>query len=158
MRRLLCCLLLAGVNLTAQSVRRTPAIPGTPDRLTPILLALRDPGASNETLRDRLAEEMMTLATVRHQPSESSVTAFAEEFTAALLGKDLAGDTATRLRRCLVDALRPSGSTFLAAARLRETLTELRVKPLAVQSITKRFIAIGEQVRGPDDLPIQPFR
>jgi len=57
------------------------------------------------------------------------------------------------LEQAIDEVLRSSGATFTSASRLRETLTALGVDASRLQIIVKRFIAIGEEVRGPDDLP-----
>jgi hypothetical protein len=59
------------------------------------------------------------------------------------------------LERSIDDVLRRSGATFTSASHLRETLATLGVGALKTQVITKRVIAIGEEVRGPDDLSAQ---
>ena len=56
------------------------------------------------------------------------------------------------LERSIDDVLRSTGATFASATHFRETLATLGVEASKLQVITKRFIAIGEEVRGPDDL------
>jgi hypothetical protein len=60
------------------------------------------------------------------------------------------------LRRSIADVLLSSGATFIPASRLRETLTAKGIDSSKTQEIVKRYIAIGEEVRGPDDLHVLP--
>ena len=60
----------------------------------------------------------------------------------------------TTLAQSMEEVLRRSGTTtFIPASQLRETLAALGVDASKVQIITRRFIAIGEEIRGPDDMP-----
>jgi len=44
-----------------------------------------------------------------------------------------------------------AGSNFALARRLQETLGALRVNDLAAGVIVRRYLTIGQAVRGPDD-------
>ncbi|PYT31508.1 MAG: hypothetical protein DMG57_04930 [Acidobacteria bacterium] len=81
------------------------------------------------------------------------MASFAEELTSALIGRDMTNSHLMMLEQAIDEVLRSSGATFTSASRLRETLTALGVDASRLQIIVKRFIAIGEEVRGPDDLP-----
>jgi hypothetical protein len=141
MGRLLGCVLLLGTVLTAQNLQST-------------LLALKESGAPRKVLSHQLCDEMMALARHNQTPSRASVQRFSEDLTTALLGKDITTVRASALQKALSDLMRGRGSTFLPASSLRETLTHCGIDEPAVQSIVQRFIDIGQEVRGPDDMPV----
>jgi hypothetical protein len=125
-------------------------------KLRSALLALTDSAASRTTLSHRLADEIMSMADSEHQPSlPAVVTGFADELTSALIGRGLTNPQVMMLEQSIDEVLRSSGATFTSASRLRETLTAIGVDASKLQIITKRFIAIGEDLRGPDDLQVQ---
>ncbi|MGA3187989.1 MAG: hypothetical protein ABSF22_12840 [Bryobacteraceae bacterium] len=143
MKLFLGCILLAGTGLAAQSIEST-------------LLALKDPGASRKVLSNQLVDEMMALAKRDQSPSRASVQRFSEDLTSALSGKDVTSVRAAALQKAIADLLGGKGSTFRPATRLRETLASCGIDERTVQLIVARFIDIGQEVRGPDDLPLQP--
>lgn len=143
MKRLLGCFLLLGATLTAQSVQST-------------LLALKDPHASRKVLSNQLVDEMMALAKSDRSPSRQTVQRFSEDLTTALLGTDVTTIRASALQKAISDVLSGKGSTFLPASRLHDTLVGFRIDDRTIQAIVDRFRDIGQEIRGPDDLPIQP--
>jgi hypothetical protein len=137
-------LLLSGA-LTAQ--------PSTPlSKLNETLRAMARPGASSVSLSAQMVDEMMSLAPSDSQPSRGALAGFASEFTAALIGKNLTEGTVTTLQRCIADVLSGSGTNLKPAKLLRDTLTAMGVA--RIPNIITRFIAVGEEVRGPDDTPV----
>jgi hypothetical protein len=138
MKRLLGCALLAGMSLSAQTIQST-------------LLALKD---SRKALSSQLVDEMMAMVNVHQSPSRAAVERFSEDLTTALAGRDVTAIRAAALEKAISDVLRGKGSTFEPATSLRETLTGCGIDRRTVQAIVRRFIEIGEQVRGPDDLPM----
>ncbi len=145
MKRLLGCVLLLGTGLAAQNLQST-------------LLALKDSHAARKTLSKQLVDEMMAQAKPHQSPSRASVQRFCEDLTTALIGRDITTVRAKVLRQAIVDVMGGKGSTFLPASSLRETLTGCGIEEPTVQAIVQRFIDIGQEVRGPDDLPVQPKR
>ncbi len=143
MKRLLGCILLLSTGLAAQNVEST-------------LLALKDSGASRKILSNRLVDEMMAMAKRNQTPSRASVQRFSEDFTSALSGRDVTKIRAQVLEKAISDLLSGKGSTFVPASRLRETLTSCGIDERTVQAIVGRFIDVGQEVRGPDDMPVQP--
>jgi hypothetical protein len=95
------------------------------------------------------------MADSEQQPSRTTVASFAEELTSALIGRGLTNSQVMMLEQSIDEVLRSSGATFTSASRLRETLAAIGVDASKLRIITKGFIAIGEEVRGPDDLPTQ---
>jgi hypothetical protein len=151
MRVILCCLLLLGVNLNAQSASEDKAAGG---KLNSILMALKDSRAARASLAQQLGDEMMSLAGSNRKPSRATVSNFADELTDALAGKSLTSDQVSRLQSSITGMLRGSAANFNSASALREILGAAHVDSVRTQRIIKRFIAIGEEVRGPDDLPV----
>jgi hypothetical protein len=142
MTRLLGCVLLLG-TLSAQTVQST-------------LLALKDSSAPRKALAKQLTDEMMAQAKAHQTPSRYAVQRFSEDLTTALIGRDITTIRASALQKAIADLMSGKGSTFLPASSLRETLTSCGVNEPTVQAIVQRFIDIGQEVRGPDDLPRQP--
>jgi hypothetical protein len=142
MKRLLGCILLLGGSLAAQSVQST-------------LLALKDSHAARKTLSNELVNEMMALAKSDQSPSRTTVQRFSEDLTAALLGKDVTTIRAAALEKAISGVLSGKGSTFLPACSLYETLAGFRLDDRTIQVIVDRFREIGQEVRGPDDLPLR---
>ena len=147
MKRLLSLVLLLGVGLLAQ----TP--PSKSVQST--LLALKDSGNSRRLLSDQLAEQMMALAKGT-RPSRAAVERFSDDLTTALSGKDVTAIRASVLQRAISDLMSGKGSNFEPASKLRDTLTNCGISPPTVQGIVGRFIEIGQEVRGPDDLGVLP--
>jgi hypothetical protein len=125
------------------------------NKLNETLHALARPGASSVSLSAQLVDEMMSLAPSDQQPSRGALAGFANEFTAALIGKDLNDARVTTLQRCIADVLSGSGSNSKPAKVLRDTLAAIGVAAPRIPSIMTRFIAVGEEVRGTDDTPVK---
>jgi hypothetical protein len=157
MKRLVFALLLLGGCLISRAVcqdKSTAKRPEATPNLRSTLQVLKDRGASRATLSHQLADAILLLAESGHQPSRSAVTSFADELTTMLLGRELTNSQVTTLAQSIEEVLRHSGTTtFIPASHLRETLAALGVDASRVQIITRRFIAIGEEIRGPDDMP-----
>jgi len=134
------CIFLLASAASAESVQST-------------LLALKDPGASRTVLSDELVEQMIGLAAKQiYRPSRPAVERFSEDFTSALLGKDVTPNRATAFEVAILCVLSRQGSTFLAAKILSDALTGCGVERRTVKGIVDRFSDIGREVRGPDDL------
>jgi hypothetical protein len=142
MKRLLGCILLFGGSLAAQSVQST-------------LLALKDPHAARKALSNQLVDEMMAIAKSDQSPSRATVQRFSEDLTAALLGKDVTTIRAAAIQKAIIGVLSGKGSTFLPACSLYETLAGFRIEDRTIQTIVDRFREIGQEVRGPDDVPLR---
>jgi hypothetical protein len=143
MHRLVGCLLLLGASLAAESLQST-------------LLALKDSQAPRKTLSDQLVDEMMALAKADRSPVRTTVQRFAEDLTSVLLGKDVTAVRAAALEKAIVAVMSGKGSTALPANKLYETLAGFRINDRTIQRIVDRFRDIGQEIRGPDDLGLQP--
>jgi hypothetical protein len=62
------------------------------------------------------------------------------------------------LQKAISGVLSGKGSTSLPAHRLYETLAGFRIDDRTIQGIVDRFREIGQEVRGPDDAPLLPFK
>ncbi len=144
-------LLLMGGALAAQA-------PLPLAKLNETLQAIARPGASSVSLSAELVDEMLSLAPSDRQPSRGALAGFANQFTAALIGKDLTDVRVAMLQRCIADVLSGSGTNLKPAKVLRDTLTAVGVGTAKIPNIITRFIAVGEEVRGPDDTPVTPVR
>ena len=148
------CFLLAGFSLFGQS----SSIDQAGAQMDLILRAMNQ-GASRDTVSQQLADVILSLAQPDHQPSRSTVVAFTAELTGALIGKDLKVNAPPRwFLGSITDILSTSGANFTKASRLGDSLKSLGVEASKVQSITTRFVKIGEEVRGPDDLKLRSPR
>jgi hypothetical protein len=150
MRRALFCLVVFGTSLIAQP-DKSPDL----DKLRPILMALKNAGASRPLLTNQLVEAMMALADKDRQPARSTVVSFAEQFTGLLLGKSLTNSQVEGLAGAIGEVMTGSTTSFRSSGHLRDVLTAVAIDNTKQQAITRRFIAIGEEVRGPDDSPAQ---
>jgi hypothetical protein len=145
MKRLLGIVLLSGVQLIAQT-----------KSVQSILLALKDANAPRKALSDQLVERMMAQA--KREVNRSLVERFSEDLTGALLGRDITNIRASVMQKAIFDLLSGKGSNFEPASKLRDTLTSCGIGSSTVQMIVGRFIDIGQEIRGPDDLGVQPKR
>ena len=145
MRALLCCLLL-GAGLSGQSSSR--------GNLASLLMTLQEGRSSQANLSQQLVGEMLSAVDSDRKPSRKTVAIFADELTGALVAKRMTNDQAFALQSSITDLLRGSATNLTCAVRFRRTLVAIRVDEAKTQSITRRFIAIGEEVRGPDDIGI----
>ena len=148
MKRLPGCLLLLGAALTAQVTS-----------MESTFLALKDPHVNRRPLSVKLATEITLLAKTKGRDQDFSpgtVERFSEDLTTALLGKNITTDRAAALQKAMADVLSGKGSTFLPAARFRETLLSCGVDDRNTQVVVDRFTHLGREVRGPDDTPLIP--
>lgn len=144
-------LLLFGVSVDAQ--------PTVTDKgggnLGSILRALRtSPVAARTSIAERLTREIMALASADRKPSSAVVSDFAGDFTEALIGKALTNSQVSALESSITNLSRGLTATFSSAEHLRQQLEAIQIDGSRITIIIKRFVAIGEQIRGPDDQPI----
>jgi len=100
--------------------------------------------------------EMMALAKQNSsRPSHAAVERFSDDLITALMGRDITTVRASVLQRAVSDLLTGRGSTFEPATKLRTTLTSCGINEPTTQAIVGRFIDIGQELRGPDDVGVQ---
>ncbi len=108
-------------------------------------------------LIEQLTAQLSALSEQDRAPSRMTLERFTAELSRGLEGRDLADTQATALRESIVTALRGNSATFVAAGNLQEVLLAANVEPQQAKSISQLLAAIGEEVRGPDDLGVQPL-
>ena len=155
MRRVVCWLLLFAVGTAIAQDKLAPRRLPPVSKLRSTLLALSEPGASRPALSQQLAEQLMSLAEKDCNPSSTAVANFSDELSKSLLEKHMTDAQALLLEQSIREVLRCTGATFTSATSFRQTLLAVGVDPATAQVVTTRFIEIGEEVRGPDDLHVQ---
>jgi hypothetical protein len=119
------------------------------------LIALKDPHANRAALSAKLTSWMMLQASKHDGPAQPSVERFSEDLTTALLGKEVTRDRALEIEKAIFKMLSGKGSTFMPAGRFREALRDCMVEDRMTQVLVDRFTHLGQDVRGPDDLPLR---
>jgi hypothetical protein len=150
MRSVLFALILFGANLVGQSHSEDKS--ARCDRLQPILMSLKSPEASRPSLTRQLVEAMMAVTSSDRQPSRSTVESFAAELTSALIGRDFTNQLGA-LQQSVCDVLSGSTTNLKSSSRFEETLAVIGLDRTKRETVTRRFMAIGKEVRGPDDWP-----
>jgi len=110
-------------------------------------------GRTGDAVGQSLASTMMSLTSGDHRPTRQ-VDALVNALRGVMAGREVSEGQAVELSQCVVNVLRGQASNFTLAAQVRQQLTALRVGEQRTDQIVKRFIALGESVRGPDDIPV----
>jgi len=142
------CLLLA-TCLWGQVVPKTGA------NLETTLLALQDAGVDRASITNQLAEKLMALAQTDHQPSRPTVELFADKFVRAIRGKKMTRTQVIAFQSSFAQMLDGARPNFYSASHFHEALISLSIDSLVREELTAKFIAIGEEIRGPDDLSVR---
>jgi hypothetical protein len=149
MKSAMCCFLLFAAGLCAQST----------DKLDADLTALTNPGATRSASAQAITDDILALAPKDAQPSRRTVSDFADEFTKALAGKQLAVEKLKPVTQAILDVLQSSGvpsSRFHATIdRFRDGLIALNVTAVQAKSAAGRLLILGQEVRGPEDIKLQ---
>jgi hypothetical protein len=116
---------------------------------------LQAPSPDHAIAARQLTDALLSLTIEDRRPARATVEKFAEEFTSAVSGKKLTAIQFTDIQLALVNMVRGEISNYRSARVLRDALASLRLDPAKEQAITTRFLAIGEEVRGPDDSPVK---
>jgi hypothetical protein len=161
-RTLVTLVLLAGsllsASLCAQGYKRTQFIqePKKASALAATLKSLRVPAASRTAIADELTEKILALAEHDHEPARGVVSGFANDLVNALYRRVTTNKQLDDLELSIQEILKPTGSTSRSASRVREVLRTVGAERPDV--VTKSFISVAEDVRGPDDSPVEPQR
>jgi hypothetical protein len=160
------CLFLLGGGLAAQPGSRS-AQPGSDDgpdkaavaRLNSILLTLN--GATSSAVSRQLADAILSMAESYHKPARGTVVRFAEELANGLAFKELPVKPISQVSASIVEVLESAGvGTYKfkeAVERARQALVALGLMDWNARSIAEHLRAIGKEVRGPEDMPVQRF-
>jgi len=106
----------------------------------------------------QIADDILALAEPGAEPSRRTVREFTDELTAAMIGKP-SGAYIPQLRTAIVDVLHsnalPGWRYREAIESLRSRLAAMRVPYAEAQRVADRLKVVGQEVRGPDDLPVR---
>lgn len=164
MRRLIACILLASGTLTAQQARREDITPSTPwlERLRADLSAVMSASKPKErAFHTAVADDIMALAELDHRPSRTLVQEFANDLTSALVPRGwpvrrLVRQLTADIEKVLQSAGTSTADFHEAVDDAQKVLIALGVSTPAAQNLARQLRSIGEQVRGPEDIPALP--
>jgi len=147
--------LIAG-SLLAQGYQKTQFVqqPKQASALMVTLKSLRVPATSRSAIADELTDNILALADRDHEPTRGVVNGFANDLVSALYRRVTTDKQLDDLEMSIKEILRPTGSTSRSAGRVREVLRTAGAERPDV--VTKSFISVAEDVRGPDDSPAAP--
>ncbi len=152
MKSVFCCFLLLTAALCAQSAAR----------LDSDLTALTNPGASRNAVAQQVADDILALAEKDAQPSRRTVFDFADELTKALAGKGLTTEKAKPVSQAILDVLESSGMASYRFHAIidgfRDALIALNATAAQAKSAAGRLLILGQEIRGPEDLPVLKLR
>jgi hypothetical protein len=141
MKSLSTALLLLALALSAQTTSLRTA-----------LMAIGSTDGASAT--KQVVTAMTPLAQANHQPSHQTVDLFSSELVRVLAGRKITTVELATLETAITEVMRGSVPNFKSTGHLRDALTAMHIDSFDQRSITSRFLAIGEEVRGPDDLPL----
>ncbi len=122
------------------------------------LLALENPNISRAVAAKHLADVMLPLADRNRQPSRTVVDDFAKELGFALSGKNLKDGQIANISVCLMMVMKGTVPNLKSTSLLREVLAGAGITDFEIGTLVRRFLAIGEDVRGPDDMQLSKVR
>jgi hypothetical protein len=110
-------------------------------------------------LKQRLADDIMVLAEKPHQPPRTLVQWFANDLASALAGKRVTNQKLFRqLAADIQKTLQSAGTStsgFHETVNQAETvLIALGLNTLQANGLARKLKAIGDRVRGPEDIPV----
>jgi hypothetical protein len=149
-----CSLICCGI-LLAQGAPQDPRQNAALDRLKADIRSLTKPGL---TSTEKLADDMLALAETP-KPPRSVVHAFADNLIRALVGKPLNNQHLVRqLATGIQNTLESAGTSTV---HFRETIDAakkamrgLGISESQAQMLANELKAIGDKVRGPEDIPL----
>src|SRR5579871_6762415 len=147
--------LIAGVLFSLSSLwSQSPDVLTSLKALQKPLAAMQDPKADRVAAARQLTDAMLPLADPNRKPSREIVDDFTKELAFALSGKTLSNEQLANLNASLWVVMKGSVPNLKSTSLLRDTLTNVGLANDEVHTLTALFLAIGEDVRGPDDLPV----
>jgi hypothetical protein len=159
MRKLCAGILMACAAALAEPQPAT-APSATPGRLAGYLLNVKNKSLSRDQARKLIGREIMSLAEWGHAPSVAKVEIFAAGLAGALAGKRRAdAKRLERLADCIEYVLQCAGESTLefrrTIAEAEEILRAAGVDVARGRELAQQLEAIGDDVRGPEDIPAQ---
>jgi hypothetical protein len=160
MRKICAGILMACAAGLAAAQPPIPQGSSAPGRLAGYLLKVRNKSLSQDRARQLIGREIMSLAEWGHAPSLTKVEIFAAGLVSALTGRHRAdAEGLDRLADCIEYVLQCAGeSTFEFRRRIAEGERILRAAGVNVargRELAQQLEAIGDDVRGPEDMPVQ---
>ena len=142
-------LLILALCVIAQAPRPLPAI----------FSALSD-GAGTKSAVARELSIRMYAAFGKDQPAtRAAIDRLAHSLADALWEQHFEKTSGEELARALTQLVTPSSQPNAALVRrARIALSRIGIDALRAESLSRQMIAVGEQVRGPDDMPVLPPR
>lgn len=127
--------------------------------LAAALLSLHESARRDTRQRaEALTSQLMAIPAGSHRPSRSAVSAFSRELARSLSRRPLPQAAATQLAAAIVTVLRgaglPARALKEAVARFESVLIEAGAHAEAARSTAARLSTAGEEVRGPQDIPV----
>ncbi len=107
-------------------------------------------------IAEDITVQILALADPDHEPARGVVGGFANDLVNSLYRRVTTDKQLDDLVLSLNEILKPTGSTSKSATRVREVLRSAGVERPDI--VTKSFISVAEDVRGPDDAPAQRFK
>ncbi len=122
------------------------------------LMSLRNPDRDAKQQADELTTRILAVPEPMHQPRRAALAAFARELAGSLLRRDLKRAVATQIAGDITGALRSAGMgtrTFREhISGFERSLSETGVNASVARSLASKLRTAGEEVRGPQDLPL----
>jgi hypothetical protein len=118
------------------------------------LYALTGSDADRTFVTKQLADAIMPLARSNRQLSRQNVEDFATELARSMIGKELTIVQVRSLENAITEMMRGSVPNYTSTGHLRDALSAIHIDSADMHVVTTRFLAIGEEVRGPDDLQL----
>ncbi len=110
----------------------------------------------------QLADDILAQAEPNAQPSRRVVMDFTDELMRALAGKTRRPEDVSQLSTAIVDVLHSSGVVTrkyrATIDSVRQSLQAMGVTEAAAQRVAGRLMVVGQEVRGPEDLPVSAPR
>jgi len=128
-------------------------------KLTGSLVALKDGGSALNSHGTKITEDILNVSEEHHRPSRLAVAMFANGLMNAVQGKQISDTQLSQLATAIVAVMRSAGvATFKLLQSLSRAETVLRsagVNQNIAKSVSAQLGAIGKEVRGPEDVPVQ---
>jgi len=126
-------------------------------------MALANPGVSRSVGAQQLTDDILALANKDAQPSRQTVLDFAGNLGAALAGKLVAAESTKpvtqAIAQLILDVLQsssmPSSRFHATIASFRNALIAFNVTAVQAKAAEDRLLILGQEVRGPEDVPVQ---
>lgn len=115
------------------------------------LNALQDPKVDRTAVTKQIVDAMMSRADLRRPPARKTVEELADTLTSALIGVPFLKSELPAIQSSLILLIGGTKSNLYTSTMFRDALERLQVNHTAVRELITRFLAVGEEIRGPDD-------